>query len=160
MTEPRIEQRIRDLGYELPEVAAPVAAYVPAVVSGSYVYTSGQLPFTKGELPAIGKVSASGQAGFVAPEDAKKYAAICVLNALAAVKSVLGDLDRVRRIVKVVGFVSSEPNFTGQPGVINGASELLGEIFGEAGQHARSAVGVPVLPLDSPVEVEIIVEYA
>ena len=130
MTEPRIEQRIRDLGYELPEVAAPVAAYVPAVVSGSYVYTSGQLPFTKGELPAIGKVSASGQAGFV------------------------------RRIVKVVGFVSSEPNFTGQPGVINGASELLGEIFGEAGQHARSAVGVPVLPLDSPVEVEIIVEYA
>ena len=104
MTEPRIEQRIRDLGYELPEVAAPVAAYVPAVVSGSYVYTSGQLPFTKGELPAIGKVSASGQAGFVAPEDAKKYAAICVLNALAAVKSVIGDLDRVRRIVKVCRF--------------------------------------------------------
>jgi len=155
MTEPRIEQRIRDLGYELPEVAAPVAAYVPAVVSGSYVYTSGQLPFTKGELPAIGKVSASGQAGFVAPEDAKKYAAICVLNALAAVKSVIGDLDRVRRIVKVVGFVSSEPNFTGQPGVINGASELLGEIFGRelededvdtAGGLLTKAIGRVPLP--------------
>lgn len=160
MTASRIEQRISELGYELPEVAAPVASYVPAVTSGHYVYTSGQLPFIKGELPATGKVSASGREGFISPEDAKKYAAISVLNALAAVKSVIGDLDRVQRIVKVVGFVSSEPDFTAQPGVINGASELLGDIFGPAGQHARSAVGVPVLPLDSPVEVEIIVAYA
>ena len=152
MTESRIEARIRELGYELPVAPAPVAAYVPAV-------TSGQLPFVDGVLPATGKVSASGEEGFVNPEDAKKYAGISVLNALAAVKSVIGDLDRVQRVVKVVGFVASEVNFTAQPAVINGASELLGEIFGEAGQHARSAVGVPVLPLDSPVEVEIIVEY-
>ena len=144
MTESRIEARIRELGYELPVAPAPVAAYVPAVTSGSYVYTSGQLPFVEGALPETGKVSDSGAEGFVTPEDAKKYAGICLLNALAAVKSVIGDLDRVQRVVKVVGFV---------------ASELLGEIFGEAGQHARSAVGVPVLPLDSPVEVEIIVEY-
>ena len=149
MTESRIEARIRELGYELPVAPAPVAAYVPAVTSGSYVYTSGQLPFVDGVLPATGKVSASGEEGFVNPEDAKKYAGISVLNALA----------RVQRVVKVVGFVASEVNFTAQPAVINGASELLGEIFGEAGQHARSAVGVPVLPLDSPVEVEIIVEY-
>lgn len=160
MSAPSIEQRIRNLGYELPQVASPVAAYVPAITTGQYVYTSGQLPFIKGELPAIGKVSANGQVGFIAPEDAKKYAALSALNALAAVKSVIGDLSRVRRIVKVVGFVASDPEFTGQPGVINGASELLGDIFGAAGQHARSAVGVPVLPLDSPVEVEIIVEYA
>ena len=110
-------------------------------------------------MPATGKVSDSGDPTFVTPQDAKKYAAIAVLNALAAVKSVIGDLDRVKKVVKVVGFVASDPEFTGQPGVINGASELLGEIFGEAGTHARSAVGVPVLPLDSPVEVEIIVEY-
>lgn len=159
MTESRIEARIRELGYELPVAPAPVAAYVPAVTSGSYVYTSGQLPFVDGALPETGKVSASGAEGFVTPEDAKKYAGISLLNALAAVKSVIGDLDRVQRVVKVVGFVASEVNFTDQPAVINGASELLGEIFGEAGQHARSAVGVPVLPLDSPVEVEIIVEY-
>ena len=144
MTESRYELSIRELGYQLPEVAAPVAAYVPAVVSGNYVYTSGQLPFVSGQLPATGKVSDSGDSTFVTPQDAKKYAAIAVLNALAAVKSVIGDLDRVKKVVKVVGFV---------------ASELLGEIFGEAGTHARSAVGVPVLPLDSPVEVEIIVEY-
>ena len=129
------------------------------MVSGNYVYTSGQLPFVSGQLPATGKVSDSGDSTFVTPQDAKKYAAIAVLNALAAVKSVIGDLDRVKKVVKVVGFVASDPEFTGQPGVINGASELLGEIFGEAGTHARSAVGVPVLPLDSPVEVEIIVEY-
>ena len=159
MTESRIEARIRELGYELPAAPAPVAAYVPAVTSGSYVYTSGQLPFVEGALPETGKVSDSGAEGFVTPENAKKYAGICLLNALAAVKSVIGDLDRVQRVVKVVGFVASEVNFTAQPAVINGASELLGEIFGEAGQHARSAVGVPVLPLDSPVEVEIIVEY-
>ena len=159
MTESRYELSIRELGYQLPEVAAPVAADVPAVVSGNYVYTSGQLPFVSGQLPATGKVSDSGDSTFVTPQDAKKYAAIAVLNALAAVKSVIGDLDRVKKVVKVVGFVASDPEFTGQPGVINGASELLGEIFGEAGTHARSAVGVPVLPLDSPVEVEIIVEY-
>ena len=123
------------------------------------MYTSGQLPFVSGQLPATGKVSDSGDSTFVTPQDAKKYAAIAVLNALAAVKSVIGDLDRVKKVVKVVGFVASDPEFTGQPGVINGASELLGEIFGEVGTHARSAVGVPVLPLDSPVEVEIIVEY-
>ena len=159
MTESRYELSIRELGYQLPEVAAPVSAYVPDVVSGNYVYTSGQLPFVSGQLPATGKVSDSGDSTFVTPQDAKKYAAIAVLNALAAVKSVIGDLDRVKKVVKVVGFVASDPEFTGQPGVINGASELLGEIFGEAGTHARSAVGVPVLPLDSPVEVEIIVEY-
>lgn len=155
-----IEIRMKELGYQLPELAAPVAAYVPAVASGNYVYTSGQLPFVQGQLPATGKVSASGEAQYVTPEKAQELAALSVLNALAAVKSVLGDLDRITRVVKVVGFVASEPNFTGQPGVINGASLLLGEIFGDAGIHARSAVGVPVLPLDSPVEVEIIVEYA
>lgn len=156
----KIEDRLTELGYDLPELAAPVAAYVPAVTSGNYVYTSGQLPFVKGELPATGKVSDSGTEGFVDPETAQKLASLSVLNALAAVKSVIGDLDRVTRVVKVVGFVSSDPSFTGQPAVINGASLLLGEVFGEAGVHARSAVGVPVLPLDSPVEVEIIVEYA
>ena len=139
MTESRIEARIRELGYELPVAPAPVAAYVPAVTSGSYVYTSGQLPFVEGALPETGKVSDSGAEGFVTPENAKKYAGISLLNALAAVKSVIGDLDRVQRVVKVVGFVASEVNFTAQPAVINGASELLGEIFGEAGQHARSA---------------------
>jgi len=159
-----VEQRLADLGLTLPEVAAPVAAYVPAVVSGSYVYTSGQLPFVNGKLPATGKVSA-GTEGYadeptVSPEDAQRLAAICAVNALAAVKSVIGDLDRITRIVKVVGFVSSDPSFTGQPGVINGASELLGRVLGDAGQHARSAVGVSVLPLDSPVEVELIAEFS
>ena len=152
MTESRYELSIRELGYQLPEVAAPVAAYVPAVVSGNYVYTSGQLPFVSGQLPATGKVSDSGDSTFVTPQDAKKYAAIAVLNALAAVKSVIGDLDRVKKVVKVVGFVASDPEFTGQPGVINGASELFGEIFGS--QHARSAVGVAALPLNVSVEVE------
>ncbi|MBN9131083.1 MAG: RidA family protein [Paenarthrobacter ureafaciens] len=159
-----VEQRLAELGLTLPEVAAPVAAYVPAVVSGSYVYTSGQLPFINGKLEASGKVS-TGELGTsdeptVDPEDAKRYAAVCAINALAAVKSVIGDLDRVTRIVKVVGFVSSDPTFTGQPGVINGASELLGQVFGDAGIHARSAVGVAVLPLDSPVEVELIAEFS
>jgi enamine deaminase RidA (YjgF/YER057c/UK114 family) len=128
---------------------------VPAVVTGNLVYTSGQLPFTDGVLPATGKLGAA-----VTDETGKALARQCALNALAAVESVIGSLDRVTRIVKVVGFVASEPSFTGQPGVINGASEVLGEIFGDAGQHARSAVGVPVLPLDSPVEVELIVEFA
>lgn len=149
-----VEQRLEELGLSLPEVAAPVAAYVPAVVSGSYVYTSGQLPFINGELPASGKVGAG-----VSPEDAKNLAAACAVNALAAVKAKIGDLDRITRIVKVVGFVASDPSFTGQPGVVNGASELLGKVMGEAGAHARSAVGVAVLPLDAPVEVELIAEF-
>ena len=159
-----VEQRLAELGLTLPEVAAPVAAYVPAVISGNHVYTSGQLPFINGKLEATGKVStgAEGHAdeATVSPETAKHYAAVCAVNALAAVKSVIGDLDRITRIVKVVGFVSSDPSFTGQPGVINGASELLGTVLGDAGQHARSAVGVSVLPLDSPVEVELIAEFS
>ncbi len=152
------EARLAELGIELPAVAAPVAAYIPAVVTGSYVYTSGQLPFTDGALPATGKVGDGD--GLVPAEDAKAYARTAVLNALAAVRAELGSLDRVTRIVKLVGFVASDPAFTGQPGVINGASELLGEIFGDAGRHARSAVGVAVLPLDSPVELELVVEFA
>jgi len=159
-----VEQRLSELGLTLPEVAAPVAAYVPAVVTGNHVYTSGQLPFINGKLEATGKVAAGAEGTSdeptVSPEDAKAYAAVCAVNALAAVKSVIGDLDRITRIVKVVGFVSSDPSFTGQPGVINGASELLGRVFGDAGQHARSAVGVSVLPLDSPVEVELIAEFS
>jgi enamine deaminase RidA (YjgF/YER057c/UK114 family) len=159
-----VEQRLAELGLALPEVAAPVAAYVPAVISGNHVYTSGQLPFIDGRLDATGKVS-SGTEGAsdeatVSPEAAQRYAAVCAVNALAAVKSVIGDLDRITRIVKVVGFVASDPSFTGQPGVINGASDLLGKVLGDAGQHARSAVGVAVLPLDSPVEVELIAEFA
>jgi enamine deaminase RidA (YjgF/YER057c/UK114 family) len=152
------EDRLTELGIELPEVAPPVAAYVPAVVTGPYVYTSGQLPFVSGELPAAGKVGEGD--GLVPAEDAKGYARTCVLNALAAVRAEIGSLDRVTRIVKLVGFVASDPSFTGQPGVINGASELLGEIFGEAGRHARSAVGVAALPLDAPVELELVVEFA
>ena len=152
---PLIADRLAILGLELPSLATPAGAYIPAVVSGNLVFTSGQLPFVSGALAATGKVG-----GTVSPEDAKIYAATCVLNALAAVQFAIGSLDRVTRIVKVVGFVASESSFTGQPGVINGASELLGEIFGDAGVHARSAVGVAVLPLDSPVEVELIVEFA
>ena len=149
------EARLAELGLRLPAVAAPVAAYVPAVRSGDHVFTSGQLPMVDGALVATGKVGAE-----VSPEQAKELARTCALNALAAVKSQVGDLSAVRRVVKVVGFVASAPDFTGQPGVINGASELLGEVFGEAGRHARSAVGVAVLPLDAPVEVEITVEVA
>lgn len=149
-----VEARLAELGIELPPVAAPVAAYVPAVVSGNYVYTSGQLPFIKGELPATGKVGAQVDA-----DAAKELAQVCIINALAAVKAVIGDLDRITRIVKVVGFVASDPSFTGQPGVINGASELLVKALGDAGVHARSAVGVAVLPLDAPVEVELVAEF-
>jgi enamine deaminase RidA (YjgF/YER057c/UK114 family) len=144
--------RLAELGIELPGVAAPLAAYVPAVRTGSYVYTAGQLPFVSGELEATGKVGAE-----VSPEEAKKYARTSILNALAAVDSVVG-IDNVVRVVKVVGFVASAEGFTGQPAVINGASELLGEIFGEAGIHARSAVGVAELPIGAPVEIELIVE--
>ena len=147
------EERIAELGLAVPPVVKPVAAYTPAVRSGSYVYTSGQLPMVAGSLADTGKVGAE-----VTPERAKELAQICALNAIAAVKSVVGDLDQVVRVVKVVGFVASAPGFTGQPGVVNGASELLGQVFGDAGVHARSAVGVAVLPLDAPVEVEMIVE--
>lgn len=150
----QIEARLIELGSPLPEVAKPVAAYTPAVVTGNLVFTSGQLPFTNGALPETGKVGAT-----VSPENAKAYARQAALNALAAVKLVIGDLDRVTRVVKLVGFVASVPEFSGQPGVINGASEFLNEVFGDAGVHARSAVGVPVLPLDSPVELEIIVQF-
>jgi enamine deaminase RidA (YjgF/YER057c/UK114 family) len=152
------EKRLAELGITLPEVAAPVAAYVPAVRTGNYIYTSGQLPFVEGKLPATGKVG-EGE-GLVSADDAAVYARTCALNALAAVRSVTGSLDSISRIVKVVGFVASDPSFTGQPAVINGASSVLGEIFGDAGVHARSAVGVAVLPLDSPVEVELVVELA
>jgi enamine deaminase RidA (YjgF/YER057c/UK114 family) len=148
-----VEARLAELGITLPEVVPPLAAYQPAVRSGAYVFTAGQLPMVDGKLPATGKVGAE-----VTPEQAKDLARICALNALAAVRSVVGDLDRIARVVKVVGFVASTPDFTGQPGVVNGASELLGEVLGEAGVHARSAVGVTVLPLDAPVEVEIQVE--
>lgn len=152
------EARLAELGITLPEVAAPVAAYVPAVRSGNLVFTSGQLPFVDGALPESGKVGVGDR--LVSPDDAAGYARTCALNALAAIRSVTGSLDAVARVVKVVGFVASDPSFTGQPGVINGASHLLGEIFGDAGKHARSAVGVAVLPLDAPVEVEVIVELA
>jgi len=148
------EARLSALGLELPELAAPVAAYLPAVRTGNYVYTSGQLPFVDGKLPATGKVGDGG----ISAEQATDLARIATLNALAAVKSLVGSLGSVVRIVKVTGFVASEPGFTGQPGVINGASLLLGDVFGDAGVHARSAVGVAVLPLDSPVEVELIAE--
>jgi enamine deaminase RidA (YjgF/YER057c/UK114 family) len=147
------EEKLAELGLKLPEVAAPVAAYIPVLRSGNLVFTSGQLPMVDGALPMIGKVGDQ-----VSPEDAKALAQRCALNALAAVKSEIGDLAKVKRVVKVVGFVASAPDFTGQPGVINGASELLGAVFGEAGRHARSAVGVAVLPLDAPVEVELTVE--
>ncbi|MFC5145138.1 MULTISPECIES: RidA family protein [Streptomyces] len=148
-----VESRLAELGLTLPDVVPPIAAYQPAVRSGAYVYTAGQLPMVKGSIPVTGKVGAE-----VSAEQAKELAATCALNALAAVKSVIGDLDRIVRVVKVVGFVASAPDFTAQPGVLNGASELLGEVLGEKGVHARSAVGVAVLPLDAPVEVEIVVE--
>ena len=147
------EERLADLGLAIPEVVAPVAAYVPAVRTGGYVYTSGQLPLRDGELMRIGKVGSE-----VSPEEAHECARQCALNALAAVRSEVGDLSAVTRVVKVVGFVASAPGFTGQPQVVNGASELLGQAFGGSGQHARSAVGVAVLPMDAPVEVELIVE--
>ena len=146
--------RLAELGIELPAVASPLAAYVPAVRSGSLVYTAGQLPLRGGKPASTGKVGAG-----VTPEQAKELARLCALNALAAVHALVG-VDSVTRVVKVVGFVASAPGFTGQPGVINGASELFGEVFGEAGAHARSAVGVSELPLDAPVEVEVIVEVS
>ncbi|NYD57333.1 enamine deaminase RidA (YjgF/YER057c/UK114 family) [Nocardioides marinisabuli] len=150
---PTPEERLAELGLAVPEVATPVAVYVPAVRSGSHVYTSGQLPMRSGELMATGKVG-----GEVTAEEAYECAQQCALNAIAAVRAQVGELSQVARVVKVVCFVASTPDFTGQPGVANGVSELLGKVFGEAGVHARSAVGVPVLPLDAPVEVELVVE--
>lgn len=147
------EERLAELGLAVPEVAKPVAAYVPAVRTGSLVLTSGQLPVRGGELIATGKVGAE-----VSVDQAVECAQQCVLNAIAAVKAEIDDLSLVKRVVKVVAFVASTPDFTGQPQVANGASELLGQVFGDAGIHARSAVGVAVLPLDAPVEVEIMVE--
>lgn len=146
--------RLAELGVSLPAVATPLAAYVPAVRTGNLVYTSGQLPLVGGELIRTGKVGAE-----VKPEDAKLAARTCALNALAAIDALVG-LDSVVRVVKVVGFVASAPGFNGQPGVVNGASDFLGEVFGDAGAHARSAVGVSELPLDAPVEVELVVEVA
>ena len=153
----RIANRLAELGITLPPVVAPVAAYVPALLDGDRMWVSGQLPLVEGRLPATGKVGAGP--GLVSAQVAADLARICALNALAAAVSVLDDLDRIVRIVKLVGFVASDPSFTGQPGVVNGASALLGEVFGEIGIHARSAVGVTVLPLDSPVEVEIVATY-
>ena len=150
MTGPRA--RLAELGLELPPLTPPLAAYVPAVQSGRHVYVSGQVPMADGKLLETGKVGAD-----VTPERAKELAARCALNALAAIDALVG-LDRVARVVKVVGFVASASGFTGQPAVINGASELFGEVFGDAGRHARSAVGVAELPLGAPVEVEVIVE--
>ena len=144
--------RLQELGIELPEVAKPLASYVPAVRSGNLVYTSGQLPMQAGKLAATGKLGDD-----VTPEQGKALARICTLNALAAVDSLVG-IDAVTQVVKVVGFVASAPGFNGQPGVVNGASHLLAEVFGDHGSHARSAVGVAELPLDSPVEVELVVE--
>jgi enamine deaminase RidA (YjgF/YER057c/UK114 family) len=149
-----VEARLAALGLELPEVATPAGAYVPAVISGNLVFTAGQIPLVDGKLMAEGRLGAE-----ITAEAGKEIAQRCALNAIAAVKSVLGDLGRVKKVVKVVGFVASTPEFTSQPGVVNGASELLQAAFGDAGVHARSAVGVAVLPLNSPVEVELIVEF-
>ena len=153
-----VEERLAELGLTVPEVVPPVAAYVPAQRDGRRIYTSAQLPMQNGQLLVTGKVG-EGE-GLVTPQQAKDLAQVCALNAIAAVKGLIGDLDRVVQVVKVVGFVASDPGFTGQPGVVNGASELLGRAFGDAGVHARSAVGVAALPMDAPVEVEMIVALA
>ena len=150
-----IDARLAELGITLPAVATPVAAYVPAMTSGNLLFTAGQLPFVDGALLATGKVGAE-----VSAAKAAELARVCALNALAAAHSVLGSLDKVTRVIKVNGFVASSPDFIGQPQVLNGASEVLAEIFGDIGQHARAAVGGAVLPLDAPVEVELILEIA
>lgn len=149
-----VGDRLAELGLTLPTVVPPLAAYVPAIRTGNLVYTAGQLPMVDGELPLLGKVGAD-----VTPEQATELARVCALNALAAIDALVG-LDAVTKVVKVVGFVASAPGFNGQPAVVNGASQLLGDVFGEAGRHARSAVGVSELPLDAPVEIEFIVEVA
>ncbi|MBC7517838.1 MAG: RidA family protein [Microbacteriaceae bacterium] len=151
----KIDRALAELGLTLPAVTKPLAAYVPAVVTGNLVFTSGQLPMIDGVLAEAGKVGAE-----VSAERGKELAQICVLNALAAVAAEIGSLDRVTRIVKVVGFVASDPGFLAQPSVVNGASELIGKLFGDLGTHARSSLGVAVLPLDAPVEIELIVEFA
>jgi enamine deaminase RidA (YjgF/YER057c/UK114 family) len=150
---PRIELKLKELGILLPEAPKPVAAYIPAKQSGKLVFTAGQLPMVHGELISKGLLGQD-----VEIEEANKAARICTLNALAAIKGVVGDLDRIKQIVRVVGYVASAPTFTQQPAVVNGASELLLEIFGESGKHARSAVGMAVLPLNAPVEIELTVE--
>lgn len=150
-----VEDRIRELGFELPPVPKPAGSYVPAKVSGNLVFTAGQLPLVDGVLMEVGKLGAG-----VEVERARVMAERCALNALAAIKGVIGDLDRITSVVKVVGFVASVPEFSSQPLVVNGASEFLQEVFGQAGVHARSSIGVPVLPLDAPVEIELIVEFA
>lgn len=150
-----IENRLRELGYEIPDVAAPVAAYVPALRRGNLVYTSGQLPFVDGALPATGKVGAE-----ISPEQAEDLARQCALNGLAAARGLLGSLDKITQVVKVTAFVASDPSFTGQPAVANGASMFLGRVFGDMGIHVRSAVGVAVLPLDAPVEIEFTFEVS
>lgn len=147
------EQRLAELGLSVPEMVRPMAAYVPTVRSGAFVYTAGQLPIVDGALPRTGKLGAE-----VSTDQGRELAKQCALNALAAIKAEVGDLASVKRVVKVVGFVASAPEYYDQPEVINGASELLGAVFGEAGKHARSAVGVAVLPRNAPVEVEVIVE--
>jgi enamine deaminase RidA (YjgF/YER057c/UK114 family) len=149
-----VTDRLAELGLSIPAVAKPVASYVPATIAGNLVFTAGQLPFVDGNLPETGKVGAE-----VAADDAQAYARTAVLNALAAVETAIGSVDRITRIVKLVVFVASTPDFTGQPAVANGASDTLVEIFGDAGRHARSAVGVAALPLDAPVELELIVEF-
>lgn len=149
-----VTDRLAELGLSIPAVAKPVASYVPASTAGTLVFTAGQLPFIDGSLPATGKVGAE-----VTASDATEYARIAVLNALAAVETAIGSVDRITKIVKLVVFVASAPDFSGQPAVANGASDTLVEIFGDAGRHARSAVGVAVLPLDAPVELELIVEF-
>lgn len=148
-------ERLLELGLVIPEVAKPVASYVPSTISGNLVFTAGQLPFIDGKMPATGKVGAEVDAA-----DAATMARTAVLNALAAVETSIGSIDRITKIVKLVVFVASEPGFSGQPAVANGASDTLVDIFGEIGRHARSAVGVAVLPLDAPVELELIVEFA
>jgi enamine deaminase RidA (YjgF/YER057c/UK114 family) len=148
-----IEESLKNLHLNLPEIPKPVAAYIPAKQSGNFVFTAGQLPIVNGELISKGRLGKD-----VEIEDAKNAARICTLNALAAIKGVIGDLDRIKQIVRVVGYVASVPTFTQQPAVVNGASELLLEIFGENGKHARSAVGIAVLPLNASVEIELTVE--
>lgn len=149
-----IETRLQELGYEIPEIAAPVAAYVPALRDGNYVYTAGQLPVVGGKLGVTGKVG-EGE-GLVTPAEAEEQAVLCALNGLAAARGVLGSLDKITQVVKVTAFVASDPSFTGQPAVANGASVFLGRVFGDLGIHVRSAVGVAVLPLDAPVEIEFV----
>lgn len=153
-----VSARLAELGIELGSVVPPLAAYIPAKVHGDLVYTSGQLPMVDGELPSTGKVGNAD--GLVSPEDAAVLARQCALNAVAAAAAAVGGVDRLTGVLKVTGFVASVPEFTGQPAVINGASTVLREIFGDAGRHARSAVGVPVLPVDSPVEVEVVFSHA